>query len=199
MLRIALSLLSLSLLCTSCSDAAIDPSQSLVGAAVLPSAKTLSREMLYISRGGSPDGGDDSLTYEWRPDDSLTITHTFSDNRLFKTVRGRETLRVSPEVAAQVRQLFWRVRPGKLEGVVQDQRPVGCERQGPHDFGEITVAFIDEGSKPGIEDDKVGVFELPTSQSCNTPAAAEARKVVWEALGLLPKSKVAAAFERSEQ
>lgn len=153
--------------------------------------------MLYISRGGSPDGGADSLTYEWRPDDSLTITHTFTDYRLFKTVRGRETLRVPPEVAVQVRRLFWRVRPAKLEGVVQDQQPVGCERQGPHDFGEVTVAFINEGSRPGIEDDEVGVFELPTRQSCNTPAAAEARKVVWEALELLPKSKVAAAFERS--
>ena len=180
----------------SCSDAAIQPSQSLVGATVLPSAKALAQETVYISRGGGPYGGD-ALTYEWRSNDSLTITHTFSDNSARQTVKGRETLRIAPEVAATARQLLWRVRPENLEGVDQDQRPTGCERRGPHDFGEVAVAYISEDSKPGIEDDKVGIFELPTAESCNTPEAAKAREVVWKALRLLPKSKVAAAFEQS--
>ena len=195
-LRIALTLLSLSLLCTACNDAAIKVSESLVGANDSPSAKALSRETLYISRGGG-DGGGDALSYEWRPDNSLTVTHTFSDNSARQTVKGRETLQIPPEVAVQIRQLLWRVRPPKLEGVEQDQRPVGCERQGPHDFGEVAVAFIKEGDEPGIEDDEVGVFGLPRVRSCKTPAAVEARKVVREALRLLPKSKVAAAFERT--
>ncbi len=173
--------------------------KSLVGATVLPSAEVLSKETIYITRGGSPDGGDDSLTYEWLPDGSLTITLTFTDYRLFKTVKGRETLRVAPPVAAQARQLFWRLRPAKLEGLEQwPARPIGCERQGPHDFGEIAIGFIHEGPKPGIDDDEVGLVELPTPQSCSTLAAAEARVVFREALALLPKSKVAAEFERSQ-
>ena len=190
------TLLSVLLLCTSCNDAAIEPSQSLVGATVLPSAKALSQETLYISRGGGPYGGD-ALTYEWRADGPLTITHTFSDSSARQTIKGRETFHVAREAAATARQLLWRVRPENLEGVEQDQRPIGCERRGPHDFGEVVVAFINEGSKPGTEDDKVGIFELPTAESCNTPAAAKAREVVWRALRLLPKSKVAAAFEQS--
>jgi hypothetical protein len=76
-------------------------------------------------------------------------------------------------------------------------RPAGCERQGPHDFGELAVAFIDEGKATGIEDDRAGLFELPWSESCNTPAATEARRVVWQALRLLPPSKTTASFERT--
>lgn len=195
----ASSLLSLTLLCTSCTDVAGEPAQSLVGAKTSPSAKGLSHEVVYISRGGGPYGGD-ALTYEWHPDNSLTITHTFSDNSARQTVKGREILRVAPEVAAKARRILSRVRPAKSEGVEQDQRPVGCERQGPHDFGEVTITFVNEvyADRPfGIDDDRIGRFELPVPSSCNTPAAAEARKVVWEALRLLPKSKVAAAFERS--
>ncbi len=123
MLRTALSLPLVSLLCVSCSGAAIEPSQSLVGAKELPSAKALSRETFYITRGGE-DGGD-ALSYEWRPDNSLTVTHTFSDNSARQTVKGRETLRVDPEIAMQIRQLLWRVRPAKLEGMEQDEHPVG--------------------------------------------------------------------------
>jgi hypothetical protein len=89
------------------------------------------------------------------------------------------------------------VRPEKLAGVEQDQRPIGCERRGPHDLGEVAVAFINEGSKPGVGDDDVGIFELPTADSCSTQAAAEARQVVWRALRILPPSKVVAGFEQS--
>ena len=197
MLRTGLPLLTASLLCASCNDAAINPSQSLVGANELPSATALARETLYISRGGGADGGD-ILSYEWRPDNSLLVRHTFSDGRgTGEVVRGQETLHVSPEVAAQARQLLWRVRPAELEGVEQDARPTGCERRGPHDFGEVTVGFVNEGDASGIEADQVGIFELPTADSCNTPASVQARAVVRRALQLLPKSKVAAAFERS--
>jgi hypothetical protein len=197
MFKTALPLLAVPLLCISCKDAAIEPSQSLVGAKELPSATALARETFYITRGGGAYGGD-TLSYEWRPDETLLITHTFSDGRgTGDVVRGKETLHISPEVAAQVRQLLWRVRPAKLEGVEQDARPTGCERQGPHDFGEVTVGFVNEGDAPGIKDDQVGIFELPTAESCNTPAAVEARAVVRRALQLLPKSKVASDFDRS--
>lgn len=194
------SLLSAATLCVSCNDPAIEPSKSLVGARKLPSAAALSRETLYITRGGS-DWGGASLTYELRPDHSLTVTHTYSDGRNHGiAVRGKETLGVSPEVAAQVRQLFWRLRPAQLDGQGLEKgevRPLGCERQGPHDFGEVTVAFISEGDTTGIEDDRVGAFELPSPDSCNTPAATEARKVAWQALRLLPQSEVTATFEQT--
>ena len=197
MFRTALPLFAVPLLCVSCSDAAIEPSQSLVGAKELPSATALARETFYITRGGGAYGGD-ALSYEWRPDNALLVTHTFSDGRgPGEVVRGKETLHVAPEVAAEVRQLLWRVRPAKLEGVEQDARPTGCKRQGPHDFGEVTIGFVNEGDASGIEDDQVGIFELPTADSCNTPAAVEARAVVQRALQLLPKSKVASDFDRS--
>lgn len=197
MLRTALPLLITSLLCTSCKDAAISPSQSLVGANDIPSATALAGETLYISRGGGPYGGD-TLSYEWRPDNSLLVRHTISDGRgTGEVVRGQETLHVAPEAAAQARQLLWRVRPAELEGVEQDARPTGCERRGPHDFGKVTVGFVIEGDASGIEDGLVGIFNLPTAESCNTPAAVEARAVVQRALQLLLRSKVAAAFERS--
>lgn len=197
MFRTALPLLTVSLLCVSCNDAAINLSQSLVGANELPSVTALSLETFYISRGGGAYGGD-ALSYEWRPDNSLLVTHTYSDGRgTGQVVRGKETLHISTEVAAQARRLLWRVRPAKLESVEQDARPTGCERQGPHDFGEVTVGFVNEGNTKGIEDDQVGIFELPTAESCNTSAAVEARAVVWRALQLFPKSNVAAAFELS--
>lgn len=183
----------------SCNDPGIEPSRSLVGASGVPSADALAREILYITRGGG-DGARDILTHELRPDNSLTVTHTYFDGRGTPgvAVRGKETLHVSPEVAAQVRQLFWRLRPARLEGqgLEKDEvRPLGCERQGPHDFGEVAVAFISEGDTPA--DDGSAVFELPPPESCNTPAAIESRKVVWQALALLPQSEVTAAFERT--
>lgn len=195
----AIPLLVVSLLCISCREGAGEPYDSLVDAKAPPSAKALSREVVYISRGGGAYGGD-ALDYEWRPDNSLTITHKFSGRSARQTIKGREILRITPEVAAEVRRLLSRVRPANFEGVEQDQRPIGCERQGPHDFGDIVIVFVnqDDPAMPyEAEDDRIGRFELPVPSSCNTPAAVEARKVVWQALQSLPKSKVAAAYERS--
>jgi hypothetical protein len=169
----------------------------LVGAKELPSAKTLVGETFYITRGGGPDGGH-SLSYEWGPDDSITVTHDFSDGQGRSETRGTENLRIGSKSAAEARRLLSRVRPAKFEGVENyGTRPIGCERRGPHDFGEVTVAFIDERPTGKTEDARVGIFELPYRQSCNTRAAAEASKVIERVLQLLPKSEVAAEFERS--
>ena len=189
-------MLIVSLLCVSCDVATVEPVHSLVGAQELPPDKALSLETLYIVLGGGVDGGD-SLSYEWRPDSSLTITHSFSDGRGGGEVIGSETTRITSEVASQVRRLLWRVRPGRLEGAEQDARPLGCERQSPHDLGELTVGFVSGGSGSEAEDDEVGVFALPSPRSCNTPAAVEARAVIRRALRLLPRSEVVAGFKRS--
>ncbi|CAA9326409.1 MAG: hypothetical protein AVDCRST_MAG93-5982 [uncultured Chloroflexia bacterium] len=155
---------------------------------------------MHITRGAN-DWGGDRLTYELRSDGSLIVTHSYQDLKLSTIVqRGKQTLDVPSGVAAQVRQLFWRVRPGKLEGqgLEKDEvRPAGCERRGPHDFGEVAVAFINERDPTGTGDDQVGLFELPRPASCSTPAATEARAVVWGALRLLPQSQVVAGFERT--
>lgn len=200
MVKVGPPLLTVSLLCVSCSNAAIDPSQSLVGAKELPSATALARETLFITRGGH-DWGGDSLSYELRPDDSLIITHSYLDDGMPKAaVKGKEAIRISHAVATQVRKLMWRVRPSTLEGQGLDKdevRPIGCERRGPHDFAEVGVAFIDEADPGTTKDDRVGVFELPRLDSCSSAASNQAREIVGHALRALPPSKVAAGFERT--
>ena len=199
MFRAAALFVSVPLFCISCSDPAIEPSQSLVGAKNLPSAEELSQETIFIGRHGGPFGGD-ILRYEWHPNDTITVTHSFSDNNPGEIIKGQEVLRIPSKDAAAARRLLWRVRPDILEGMegfVQDNRPVGCVRHGPHDLGEISIMFHKYGSKPGIEDDIAGTFRLPAAGSCATPAAAEAQEVVREVLSLLPASRVAAGFDES--
>ena len=193
-------MLAAAILCGSCTKQVDEQPDSLVGASSLPSAEALSRETLYITRGAN-DWGGDRLSYELRPDGSLTITHTYSDGRTPKeVVRARDAFRIQPEVAARFRRLMWRVRPDLLEGQGLEKneiRPVGCERRGPHDFGEVGVAFINEGDAKTTKDDRVALFELPQSDSCTTRAAKYARATVWGALRLLPSSKAVEGFERA--
>ncbi len=196
MCRAAVANVSVLLLCMSCGAPAIDPSTSLVGAKTLPSEAALSSEIIYIRLGGGPDGGH-SLTYELRPDDSLSITHKFSDYRsAANTVKGQETFRMSRDSAMSVRRLFWRVRPEKLDFPDGEHRPMGCTPIGSHDFGEVSIMFHAKGRTSSIEDNPMGQFRLPYADGCKTPAAAEAREVVWRAIHLLPASKTAAAYER---
>jgi hypothetical protein len=191
----SIPLLFTACLALSCSEAETEASQSLVGARELPPAEALSRETIYITRNAGIEGVH-RLSYEWSPDDRITISHTFR-NRVGDIVeKGSETLRVSPEKAAKIRKMLWRLRPQTFEGVEQDKRPVRCQRHSSHDWGEMGVAFIAEGARPGGKKDEIGIFVLPSQESCNTPAAVEARKVAAEALSLLPVSKVASAFER---
>jgi hypothetical protein len=95
---------------------------------------------------------------------------------------------------------MWRVRPELLEGQgleKNDVRPVGCERRGPHDFGEVGIAFVDESAGETPKEVPVAVFELPRPSSCQTKAAQKAREAIREALGLLPPSRAVASFERA--
>jgi hypothetical protein len=180
-----------------CSDMVIEPSQSPVGAKKLPSANALLQETLYIARWRSMDGGD-SLTYEMLPSDMLTITHKFSDYKSAKVVvKGRETFRVPPKDAARIRKLLWRLRPEKLEGIDQQQRPVGCTRLDVHDWGEAGITFAANSNAAGGKHKAIGNFILPTVGSCNTSAAVKARQVMSLAFSLLPASNVASSFERT--
>ncbi len=184
------------LLTSACGEPALKPSESLVGAKELPSVRDLSREIIQINRGfGSASVG--FLSYELRPDGTLAVTH---EERLRDKVVASETFQLAPEVAARARRMLWRLRPATLEGqgLTKDETtPMGCQRQGPHDFGEFAVVFIDEGQKRGIEDDQLGAFDLPYGDSCNTPEASEARKLVARVLQSFPHSRVAAEFPKS--
>jgi hypothetical protein len=181
------------LVLASCNRPAITPSESLVGATRLPPARALSRELIQINRGlGEMSAG--FLSYELRPDNTLTIT--LSDRGGYRErVRGTETFRIPPGPAAQVRRNLWRLRPQELEGVDVDIRPVGCPSR-PHDVGELAVAFIGKGPRPGVEDDPIGIFALPNAGSCATRQATEARRLLQSVIQSLPASKVAADYHR---
>lgn len=194
-------ILAASLLVASCEGPAIEPSLSLVGANDLPSAATLSREKVHISRGGDHYGlHPHFLSYELHPDDTLVITYTVKERDTAReAVRARERFRLSRDRAAQARSLLWRVRPARLEWPNEETRPIGCGRRGLHDFGEITIIFIDEGGKAGVGGDRIGAFHLPYASSCNTPEAIIARRLVGHVLQLFPASKAAAAFDRGRE
>jgi hypothetical protein len=201
MYRTVATLALIQLLCLSCSEPAVDASKSLVGAKKLPPASELSQEIIYIGRGGTAYGGA-ALSYEWTPDNVLTVTHSFAPyDGSAEAIRGQETLTVPPEAAVAARELLRRVHPERLEHRLKfldrEYRPTGCERTGPHDWGETRITFHNQGRAPGIEDDTLAVFALPTTANCNTHAAEEAREVVSKLLRTLPRSEVAAGFEES--
>jgi len=166
--------------------------RSLVGAERLPPDERLSLEAVQINRGYG-DGSQGLLSWELRPDGSLSVTH-------YGAGRGEapatERFRLDAATAGRVRRLLRRVRPETLDGIdSHEARPSGCERRGPHDSGELAIVFIDEGRAPGIEDDRLGTFELPRPGSCDTAQAREARQLVRQVMDSLPKSEVASGFE----
>lgn len=184
------------LLCFACEGPAIEASQSLVGARTLPTASALSKETVTVSRGSGGLGyGEHRLLYALGPDDRLVVTH-FHQPRDAKV--GEETFQLPSATADAARRMLWRLRPETLTGIEQDTRPEGCERQGPHDFGERWIVFMEEGPDPGVEDDAVGITELPYPSSCDTEAAAEARRLLDSVVAAFPRSRVAAAFPRDE-
>ena len=185
------------LILASCDQSAIDPSESLVGATSFPTEVELARETIQINRGTadaySNPAGDHFLSYELRPDNSLTVIHSMQYIQSDE-VRGKETFRLSSETANKARRLLWRIRPAPLPGIEYLTRPTGCQRRGPHDFGEITVAFFREEDRAGTGDHEIGIFDLPRPQSCNNRPAIEARDLVRRVLESFPPSQVAAGY-----
>lgn len=191
---------AVTVLCGSCSNQVGTVADSLVGATNLPSAEVLASETLYVTKGAN-DWGGDRLSYELKPDGLLIATHSYLDGKTFKEeVRAKDTVKLDPNTSGRFQRLMWRVRPEALEGQgfeTSEVRPVGCERRGPHDFGEVGVAFVNEGVAETRKDDRIGVFELPQRNSCTTKAANLAREAVREALQLLPRSRAVEGFENS--
>ncbi|MFL6725338.1 MAG: hypothetical protein ACJ8FS_02345 [Sphingomicrobium sp.] len=186
------AILAMLLLCTSCDRPAIEPGQSLVGAKELPPAKALSHETIEINR-ASRSSTSGRLTYELRPDDSLIVTLASQD---WKTPIGHEIFQLQPEIAEQARRALWRVRPEELKGVEWINPPPDCPPPPTDTHPEIAVAFIAEGPKPGVADDRVGIFDLPYKSICDTRQSNEARALIQGVLRSFPASKVATEFEQ---
>lgn len=181
--------------CISCD--AVHPSNegSLVGAEPLPSVSILAHETVYIEQGGSAFGGH-ALIYVWHPDNSLVVTHIFSEPFQREIVLGEETLHLSKKVEGELRELIVRVHPPIFKGVEYYTKPTGCEDLAMDESGEVTIGFVKADAEGELGPGQVGIFTLPYETSCNTPAAIEARKVVEDILQLLPKSDVAVEYDK---
>jgi hypothetical protein len=184
------ALLLIALILAACQVEQADAPESLVDASNLPAPEALEQETIMIVRGPAVDAPRGQvLRRELRPDDTLLVTLvTFGDGAEEKVV-AEDRFRLSVGIADRARQALWRMRPAELQGAEWLVRPSGCEPQSNHDHGEAQVAFI----KP---DDTVGVFALPSPNSCSTRQAEEARGLFRQVLASFPYSKAAAAFSQ---
>ena len=184
----------------SCGQSGAEPDQSLVGTESLPSPDALRSEVIVINRseGDSDSTESHSLDYELRPDNVLRIQHTLFGYPEGK-VMGKDSIALTPSVAESARRSLWRLRPTASESLGDlsyPARPLNCERQGPHDFGEVQVIFIDERGTPKVEDDRLAQFELPNPRSCNNHHVTKARNLIAEVLQSFPNSRVATDFQK---
>jgi hypothetical protein len=171
---------------SSCGQSSFDASESLVGAERLPPVTELLRETIQINRDTDLAGLHHYLSFELRPDNSLSITHTL-DGYDGKDVVGNEKFRLPSDVADSARKTLWRIRPENLQGVENLIFPVGCRP--PIDSGmEVAVAFLGKAPMQG----DIGIFALP--YACKDGQAAVARSALSRMMQSLPDSKVAAAF-----
>ena len=178
------------LICTSCDRPAIDPSQSLVGAKSLPPARELMSETIEIYL-GEDKSLSHQLSYELRKDNSLTLT-------LSAVERGKRSLSQKFQLrsadADALRRKLWRVRPEELKGLAWMVQPADCPPPPTDTSPMLSVGFIQEGTKPGIEDDHIGVFILPYPYTCKTPGGNAARALLKEVLKALPGSRLQSQY-----
>lgn len=170
------------MLLASCDHPAIDPSQSLVGAKSLPTTSELNKETieLYYDRDKSLTR---QLSYELKPDNSWSIV-------IMEPGTGREfsrrTFPQSDTRANVIRKKLWRLRPEQLDGVAADHFPADCPPQPTGTIGDLAIGFIREGSKPGVDDDQIGVFTLPEIENCRTRDSLAARRIIDDVMRSMP-------------
>lgn len=99
-----------------------------------------------------------------------------------------EAVQIDSAVADSVRMKLWRLRPEELKGVAWTVQPAGCPPPPTDTSPMLSIGFIKEGPKPGVDDDRIGVFTLPYPATCSTRQGKTARDLVGEALRLLPGS-----------
>ena len=181
----------LSFLCASCNRPAIGPGDSLVGAKSLPPTSELRKETI-----GFYYGLDQSLTrqlsYELTPNGHWDIV--ISDRNRDGHELSRQSIPLEPARIESFRRQLWRLRPEKLDGIQWTHQPSDCPKPTIHTIEEISVAFVEKGPKPGVSNDKLGVFGLLHSEVCNSPNNVEARRIINEIVSSLPVANLRAQF-----
>ena len=184
------ALLPIALLLAACQVEQADAPESLVGASNFPAPEALEQETIMIVRGPAVDAPlEQVLRHELRPDNTLLVTLVTLGDGPEEKVVAEDRFRLSVGIADRARQALWRMRPAELQGAEWLVWPSGCEPRSNHVYGEAQVAFI----KP---DDTVGVFALPSPNSCSTRQAEEARRLFWQVVASFPYSKAAVAFSQ---
>ncbi len=189
------ALIAASFVLSACERAAIDSSQSLVGADRIPSSGELSRETIEVNRGfGESSNG--LLVYELTPDNRLTVSvENTTNNENAVRIATKDVFKIPGVTAERARRALWRLRPEKTNGLAEEARPLGCTRQFDHDWGALAVIFV--APDPHAEfKNKLRVFVLPDPESCGTKAATEARMIVRNVIAAFPPSRVAKEFDR---
>lgn len=180
-------------LCASCDEPKVVP-ERLVSGSNLPVAGELTRETILIEQGFGGEGyGVHRLTYRVTPDDQLAIAYGLVTQG---QPVAKENFGLQSDEADRIREILWRLRPQVLTPDWVDEwsaRPLGCKMQGPHDQGEVVVAYIS-----GKNDDEGASFELPTVQSCDTPAARQARQLLQQVFSSFPNSEIVTEFHKAE-
>ena len=193
MLVIARRLLLLVVLMSAaaCDRPAIDPSQSLVGAKNLPPARLLKREKIALYYHYDRPLKH-QLSFELSPDNSwaAVVTEVGSNYREV----SRQTFSLSADRADEIRRKLWRLRPDKLRGIEYETQPADCPPPPTDTSVDLAIGFIKEGTKPGVEDDQIGVFTLPDVRTCNSPKSVAAHKVVDDVINELPFNHLRSKF-----
>lgn len=151
------------------------------------------QEIILISQGFGGEGlGMHRLTYELAPDDELKVSyHLMTESQAM----AEESHSLSAEAASRLRRDLWRLRPEKSSDNVFENwptLPLGCNRAGPHDFPETWVLFLPDQNKP-----EGRAFDLPSTESCNSSAAQQARLLIEGTITSFPNSKIADEFRKA--
>lgn len=151
------------------------------------------QEIILISQGfGGEALGVHRLTYEIAPNDELKVSYWLMTE---SQAIAEESHNLSSEVASQLRRDLWRLRPEEFsDNVVEDwpTLPIGCNRAGPHDFPETWVIFLPDQNKP-----EGRAFDLPSTESCSSTAAQQARLLIERTIASFPSSKIADEFRKA--
>lgn len=151
------------------------------------------QEIIMISKGfGGEALGVHRLTYELGPDNKFKVSYWLIS---VEQPIAEETFELDSGLAHQIRRDFWRLRPEEFSADLLNDwptLPLGCDRRGPHDFPEIWVIFLPDESKP-----EGRAFDLPSTESCSSSAAQQARLLIEGAIASFPNSKITDEFNKA--
>jgi hypothetical protein len=150
----------------------------------------------YYGYDRTPSPSDDpslarQLSYELRPDGRWDIViYALGANHEL----SRKSFPIGTGRADSIRKQLWRLRPEQLDGVAKLHDPSDCPPPPTDTPSALSVGFIQTGSKPGISDDRVGVFTLPDKAVCNTPKSIAARELIERIVSSLPGANLRRQF-----